>query len=153
MIIWNSLSAWIAVNKRTLRTRGRRLPASQWARGRGQEDGCAHRGRRLRASQWARGSEQEAVDNKLLEQEIPFVVGTCFMHVRKDQVVPGSRRGGSCARPRILRTTILGICADMYKASTANQASLAIWTPPKITLLAEPQNHPLWRWINAPYPL
>ena len=39
------------------------------------------------------------------------------MHVRKDQVIPGSRRGGSCARPKLLRTTILGICADMHKAS------------------------------------
>ena len=39
------------------------------------------------------------------------------MHVRKDQVVLGSRRGGSCARPKLLRTTILGICADMHKAS------------------------------------
>ena len=32
-------------------------------------------------------------------QQITFVVGTCFMHVRKDQMVPRSRRGGSCARP------------------------------------------------------
>ena len=64
------------------------------------------------------------MDNKLLEQEIPFVVGTCFMHVRKDQVALGSRRGGSCARPKLLHTTIPGICADMHKASPYSKPSI-----------------------------
>ena len=84
-----------------------------------------------------RRSEQEAVDNKLLEQKIPFVVGTYFMHIRKDQVAPRSRRGGSCARPKLLRTTIPGICADMHKASPYSKPSILgdMNTPKKLLCL------------------